>query len=274
MPSMPSAMAQEQRPAAVSPADPVSEDDDGLDVMQRLARRLFPLTPLTVSDQEADRSVLAVCMPDVDRELAVAVGRTVLAAMAHPRAPRPIDQVTVRGRDTAVIVTALSGSGGVLVAGVAPSRSLALFELLCRRQAGGSALPADATSATDDAAEPLVVEAEPRIRSLEAALDAVGSVRASTLRDPRGGRPLHLFLPEGSDVRAAGGFTADLARALDEINGRGAFDTVIVRGGEHRMIIRLAVSGAGAVVAAVGETREPGLAHRQVAGVAGAVATT
>jgi hypothetical protein len=250
---------------------------DELDPMQRLARQLSPLTPLAAAWQDVtDGSALTLCSPAVDRDLATAVGRTVLSAMTHPQAPRPIDQVTVRGPHLAVVVTALGAvTRGVLVVATPRSGSLALLELVCRRQAGGSALPGGAgVSPADEHGEPIVVEPDDQVRSLETALDSVGPVHASALIDPRGGRTVYLFLPDGSDVRAAGAFTADLAQALDGVNRRGAFDTVIVRGGEHRMVVRLAVSGAGAVVAAVGETRTPGLAHRQVAEIAGAVATT
>ena len=78
-------------------------------------------------------------------------------------------------------------------------------------------------------------------------------------------------MPDGSDVRGAGGFTAEIARALRRVGQPGTFDTVILRGGRRRMVIHLASADDAAVVAAAGETRAPGLAHRQVAQVAGAV---
>jgi hypothetical protein len=245
--------------------------------MQRLGPGLVPLTPLAAApDDSGEPSLWTLLSPGVDRDLAAAVGRTVLSALTHPQAPRPIDQVTVRGRQAVVVVTALGDAAGrVLVVATPRSRSLALLELLCRRQAAGAALPLGGTGGAAGETRERLEEVEPdaRVRSLGAALDGVGPVRAWALRDPLGGRRLHLFLPDGSDVRAAGAFTADLARAFDAIGGRGAFDTVIVRGGAHRMVIRLGASGAAAIVAAVAETRSPGLAHRQVAEIAGAVAT-
>ncbi len=256
--------------AGAAPAPEVVRDP-----RRDLAVRLFPLVPLQLTSEEAPGlSLLTLASPRVDGDLATAAVRIVLSALNHPHAPRPIDQITLRGPDTAVVVTPLGHGAGVLVVAVPRSASLGLVELVCRRQAGDAGLPAGATHAATDRgtpSEPLEVERDARFTGLTSALDAVGPLRGSTLRDPRDGRLLQLFLPDGSDVRAAGAFTADLARALLRAPQTGGLDTVIVRGGEHRMIVRLAGAGGGAVVAAVGETRAPGLAHRQVAEIAGAV---
>jgi hypothetical protein len=263
-----------------APAHSEPSEDEPTASLRGIAERLSPLVPLDMASTEVDGvRLLTLQSPVVDSYLAVTAAHAFVPLLADPRAPWGIEQVTVRGQDAAVILTPLGGPGaGMLVAAVPRCGTLALLELVCRRQAsagrGGAASAGGAEGDIDLDPELIEVEPSTRLRRLASSLDAVGPVRVSALRDPESQHSVYLFLPDGCDVRGAGGFTAEVARALRRVGQPGTFDTAIVRGGRQHMVIRLAGADDTAVVAAAGETRAPGLAHRQVADVAGAVATS
>ncbi len=92
-------------------------------------------------------TVFAMASPTVAHETAVAVAGLALPLFTDRRPPWPVDQITLRGPETAVVLTPLGGPGdrGPVLAAAAPrGGALALLEILCRRAASDRAgRPAD-----------------------------------------------------------------------------------------------------------------------------------
>jgi hypothetical protein len=109
------------------------------------------------------------------------------------------------------------------------------------------------------------VDPPTRLRQIASSLGAVGPVSVSALRDAETEQPLYLFLPEGSEARAIGGFAADVARALRKAAELGMVcRSAVLRSGRRRMVIHLQGAGHSSIIVAAGETDRPGLAFRQV----------
>ena len=212
--------------------------------------------------------------PAVDDEVAVTAAALLLPLMRPGRAPWPVDQVTLRGPRAVLILTplgSLPAGGPVLAASVPPGGGVALLELRCREaaaaHAAGTGAPLDDGAASgEEHDEPDLLDVEPstRIREVASSLGALGTVTASSLRDPETDRTLHLFLPAGSDVRAVGALAHDVSGVMRQVAEAGVtFRTAIVRSAARRVVIRLLAGRSNSIVAA-GETARPGLAYRQV----------
>jgi hypothetical protein len=245
--------------------------------MDRVAAALAPLSPLGIGVESAE-GVMLFTASGPDQGRAPGAARILLPLLAEGCAPWPVNQLTMRGVDTVLILTPLCPTGGgaaVLVSAVPPGGVVAAVERLSlRAMAAGASDSMESPRSDPDQTgecqeEPDLVESEPptRVRQMAGSLSALGSVTASMLRDADAERDLYLFLPEGSDVRTTGRFAGELDRVVRRLAGSGyTFHTAVLRCGKRRLIIRLehAATGPAAIVVAGGQTDRPGLAARQV----------
>lgn len=270
-------IAEPGRPAA-KPARPGSLLQGDLHLLRGLTALLPAVGPLAIEVRVVDGvTLLSATAPAVDDEVAVTVARLLLPLIRPGRAPWPVDQVTLRGPRAVLILTPLGGP--VLVASVPPGGGIALLELRCRQAAAAYAARAgapldDGAASGEEHDEPDLLDVEPstRIREVASSLGALGTVTASSLREPETDRALYLFLPPGSDVRAVGALAHDVSGAMRHAaEAAGAmFRSAVVRSAARRIVIRL-LAGHSETIVAAGETAKPGLAYRQVEHAAAAL---
>jgi hypothetical protein len=241
---------------------------------RRIAGLLAPIGSFDVSVQTLDGvTVFAMAAPTVAQETAAAVAGLALPLLTDRRAPWPVDQITLRGPETALVLTPLGGPtdrGPVLAAGAPRGGALALLEILCRRAAGDRdrrpAVPA--IEALPPGRRSLVpAEVPAKAAGLTSALTAFGPVAASVLRDAEGEDVLYFFLPPAADASATGAFAQDLQAVMRKAAGSGAvFRTAVLRSGNTVLVIQNEEVGHGRsiVVVAGGDVTRPGLAYRQI----------
>jgi hypothetical protein len=242
--------------------------------MRRLASLLAPIGSFDASVQVMEgTTVFAMAAPTVAPETAVAVAGLALPLLTDRRASWSIDQITLRGPETALVLTPLGASsdrGPVLAAAAPRGGALALLEILCRRAQGDRSRPPappspDALAATRRRLAPAAVP--PRAAGLASSLTAFGDVNASVLRDTEGEGVLYFFLPTGGDMLAVGSFAQDLQTVMRKAAGSGVvFRTAVLRSGNAFLVIQPEEIGHGRsiVVVAGGDVTRPGLAYRQV----------
>jgi hypothetical protein len=258
-------------PAAVSGPAEATE-------ARRIVALLAPIASFDVSVQAIEGvTVFALASPSVAQETAVAVAGLALPLLTDRRLPRPVDQITLRGPETALVLTPLGEpqEGRPVLAAAAPrGGGLALLEILCRRAAGDRARraagrPADGALPGGRGLAPAPVPS--RMAGLVSNLSAFGSVTASVLRDAESEAVFYFFLPAGDDVPAVGAFAQDLQAVMRKAAGSGAvFRTAILRSGDTLLVIQPEEIGHGRsiVIVAGGSVTRPGLAYRQVERVA------
>jgi len=256
------------------PAAPVSAGPAETAEARRIAALLTPIGSFEVSVQTLEGvTVFAMAAPTVAQETATAVAGLALPLLTDRRAPWPVDQITLRGPETALVLTPLGGPsdrGPVLAAGASRGAALALLEILCRRAAGDrDRRPAPpSVEVLPLGRRSLVPAALPaKVAGLAPALTAFGPVTASVLRDAEGEDVLYFFLPPAADASATGAFAQDLQAVMRKAAGSGAvFRTAVLRSGSTVLVIQNEEVGHGRsiVVVAGGEVTRPGLAYRQV----------
>jgi hypothetical protein len=273
--------AESGRPAA-KPAHRESALQDDLHLLRGLTALLPAVGPLAVEVRVVGGvTLLSATSPAVDDEVAVTAAALLLPLMRPGRAPWPVDQVTLRGPRAVLILTPLGplpAGGPVLTASVPPGGGVALLELRCRQAAAAHAARAaapldDGAASGEERDEPDLLDVEPSTRTREVAssFGALGTVTASSLRDPETDHTLYLFLPPGSDVRAVGALAHDVSGVMRQAAEAGVtFRTAVLRSGARRVVIRLLAGHSNSIVAA-GETAKPGLAYRQVEHAAAAL---
>ena len=216
-------------------------------------------------------TVFAMAAPAVAPETAVAATGLALPLLTDRRAPWRLDQITLRGPETALVLTPLSsGSAAPVLATAAPrGGSLALLEILCRRagaegrrraslrtsappdrhsqpRSGGGAGPGHALTL-----EPHRVSVRSPPRSPETESEAV----------------FYFFLPRGRRRARGGSIRAGSPRR--HAQGCGVRRRVPHCGaaiGDTLVVIQPEEVGHGRsiVVVAGGDVTRPGLAYRQV----------
>ena len=260
-------------PSAPTPAALVPGPAEAAEA-RRIIALLAPIASFDVSVQAVEGvTVFAMAAPTVAHETAAAVAGLALPLFMDRRPPWPVDQITLRGPETAVVLTPLGGPGdrGPVLAAAAPrGGALALLEILCRRAAGDRAgRPAAPGSDVVPAGSPSLAPAAvpSRAAALTRGLTAFGEVTASVLRDAESEAVLYFFLPAGDDVPAVGAFAQDLHAVMRKAAGSGAvFRTAILRSGDTLLVIQPEEIGHGRsiVIVAGGSVTRPGLAYRQV----------
>lgn len=251
-------------PAVVGPAQAAEA--------RRIVALLAPIAAFDVSVQTVDGvTVFALAAPTVAQETAIGVAGLALPLLTERRAPWPLDQITLRGPGTALVLTPLGGSSAAVLATAATrGGALALLEILSRRAAGDheSRVGPGAAHVLPDGGHGLVPVAAPlQSARLAASLTAFGVVTPSLLRDAEGEGVLHFFLPAGEDVLAVGAFAQDLQAVMRKAAGSGAvFRTAVLRSGNTLLVIQPEEVGhdRSIVVVAGGPVTRPGLAYRQV----------
>lgn len=239
---------------------------------RRIVTLLAPIAAFDVSVQTVDGvTVFALAAPAVALETAIGVAGIALPLLTERRTPWPVDQITLRGPDTALVLTPLGGaSAAVLATAAARGGPLALLEILSRRATGDreSRVGPEVAHVLPDGGRSLVQVAVPvRSTRLVSSLTAFGAVTPSVLRDAEGESVLHFFLPAGEDVLAVGAFAQDLQAVMRKAAGSGAvFRTAVLRSGNTLLVIQPEEVGhdRSIVVVAGGAVARPGLAYRQV----------
>ena len=262
--------------APVSPA-PLAGPSESAEA-RRIVALLAPIASFDVSVQAIEGvTVFAMASPTVAQETAIAMAGLALPLLMDRRLPLPVDQITLRGPETALVLTPLGGPHErkpVLATAAPRGGGLALLEILCRRAAGDRGRRA-AVRARDGALPggPGLASAPvpSRMTGLASNLTAFGNVTASVLRDAESEAVFYFFLPAGDDVPAVGAFAQDLQAVMRKAAGSGAvFRTAVLRSGDMLLVIQPEEIGHGRsiVIVAGGSVTRPGLAYRQVERVA------
>jgi hypothetical protein len=239
---------------------------------RRFAGLLAPIAAFDASIQTVDGvTVFALTAPGVAQEMAVAAAGLTLPLLTERRAPWPVDQITLRSRDTAIVLTTLGGPRqSVLAVAARRGGGLALLEILSQRAADRdeSHEGVGIAHVLPDGGRSLVQVAVPgHSARLASSLTAFGPVVPSVRRDAESEDMLHFFLPAGEDVLAVGAFAQDLQAVMRKAAGSGAvFRTAVLRSGNTLLVIQPEEVGhdRSIVVVAGGAVTRPGLAYRQV----------
>jgi hypothetical protein len=241
---------------------------------RRILTLLAPIASFEATVQSMEGvTVFAMAAPTVTPETAAAATGLALPLLTESRAPWPLDQITLRGPETALVLTPLipaNARGPVLATAAARGGALALLEMLCQRAAtkGNRRVAIPAGPPPGERSRSLVpVPVSAQLTRQAASLTAYGRVTASVLRDTEGEGVFYFFLPPGVDVPAVGAFAQDLQAVIRKAAGSGAvFRTAVLRSGNTLVVIQPEEVGHGRsiVVVAGGEVTRPGLAYRQV----------
>ena len=247
---------------------------------RRIVTLLAPIASFDVSSQSAEGvTVYALSAPRVAPEIAVAGAGLALPLFTERLAPWSIDQITFRGPETALVLTAVGSPGDrrVLAAAVPRGGGLALLEILCRRAAGdhGDGAIRASIGEGQPGSRSLAATSAERVAALTSSLTAFGGVTASALRDIGGEGLLYLFLPAGADVAGIGALAQDVEAIMRKAAGSGAvFRTAVLRSGRTLLVVQPeeVAHGRSIIVVAGGEVSRPGLAYRQLERVTAALA--
>jgi hypothetical protein len=241
---------------------------------RRILALLAPIASFEATVQSMEGvTVFAMAAPTVTPETAMAATGLALPLLTERRVPWPLDQITLRGPETALVLTPLtpaSARGPVLATTAARGGALALLELLCQRAAaqGSRGVTMPAGSPPGERGRSLVpAPVSAQLARHASSFTAYGQVTASVLRDTEGEGVFYFFLPPGVDVFAVGAFAQDLQAVIRKAAGSGAvFRTAVLRSGNTLVVIQPEEVGHGRsiVVVAGGEVTRPGLAYRQV----------
>ncbi|MDO8476437.1 MAG: hypothetical protein Q7W02_09635, partial [Candidatus Rokubacteria bacterium] len=214
---------------------------------------------------------------------AVVAAAGLLSPVIARRAPRPVEQATLRGVGGTLVLTPVGSgwtTGTALAVGLRPGGPLARLEILARRAAAAHEPPSPAESRqTVPQTVPQAVSmtarfdaAPPPAAAAAAAedLQAFGPLTAQSYREPTSGVLIHCFVPPGASAAELAPFAWELAQAMaqgSQAGPLGSFHSAVLRSGRERFEIRRLPSAAGpATVLVVGgaDTGRPGLARLQV----------
>lgn len=251
---------------------------------------LAPVGPLEVESQTLmGIELFTACSPRLANDAVVQAAFRFLSFLAESPGAQPVTQTTIRGGAGALVLTPLgplAGGGPVLAAAIPQRGALALLEILSLRiaaeyRATRAALAATLSKPPRPVATlaPLAETAvPPRVELLARSLTAGGPLRPFCFEDPTGPRLLYLLVGPDVDARAIGAFASDLYRVMevdDQPGGVGPFQSVVVRLGSQRVVVRPVAATAERstllVTAGPGDDR-PGLARLQLERLAGRLA--
>jgi len=258
-------------PVEPAPAAPIA-DAAATAEARRILALLAPIASFEVTIQAMEGvTVFAMTAPAVAPETAVAATGLALPLLTDRRAPWPLDQITLRGPEIALVLTPLSRGGlaaSVLATAAPRGGSLALLEILSLRARAEGSPRTGSVPALPDRNRNLVPATVPgQVARFASSFTAYGPVTASVLRDTEGEGVFYFFLPRGADVPAVGAFAQDLQAVIRKAAGSGAvFRTAVLRSGNTLVVIQPEEVGHGRsiVVVAGGDVTRPGLAYRQV----------
>ena len=203
--------------------------------------------------------------------VAAAAGR--LSPLIARRAPRPVEQATLRGVGGALVLTPVGSgwnTGAALAVGLRPGGPLARLEILARRAAAmhdpGS--PAAERQAVTPAARFDCGPPPPTVAAED--LEAFGPLTAQSYREPTSGALIHCFVSPGTSAAELAPFAWELAQVMEqcaEAGALGSFHSAFLRSGSERLEIRRLSSSTGpapVLVVAGADTGRPGLARLQI----------
>jgi hypothetical protein len=265
----------EHAPVAHEPDDAVASTAPLGDVAvpPRDIRALF--ARLDRFDIDTDRvdgvTLYRVVGPDLSAEALRDVAANLVTLLRKGWSGRGLDQITVRGATTAVVVTALgdlTGSGGVLVAGTLRGPGLALVELLGRR--GAATWPSTpgagrsvAVLPDEELVEPIDGEDLSRIASV---MDAFGPVAGRCFAGDAA--LVYAFVEPSFEAPDVAQFAREVVDAIAAagVSGLDPMESVTARSGVEHVVIRPVPRPRGVprLVVAAGPVERPGLAQRQV----------
>ena len=261
-------------PSIESGSVPALPDPAAAAEARRILTLLAPIASFEATVQSMEGvTVFSMVAPAVTPETAVAATGLALPLLTDSRAPWPLDQITLRGPETALVLTPLnpaSPRGPVLATAASRGGALALLEMLSQRAVakGSRRVATPAAQPLPERGRSLVPAPVPAQATRQASsLTAYGPVTASVLRDTEGEGVFYFFLPPGTDVPAVGAFAQDLQAVIRKAAGSGAvFRTAVLRSGNTLVVIQPEEVGHGRsiVVVAGGDVTRPGLAYRQV----------
>ena len=261
-------------PSIESGSVPALPDPAAAAEARRILTLLAPIASFEATVQSMEGvTVFSMVAPAVTPETAVAATGLALPLLTDSRAPWPLDQITLRGPETALVLTPLnpaSPRGPVLATAASRGGALALLEMLSQRAVakGSRRVATPAAQPLPERGRSLVPAPVPAQATRQASsLTAYGPVTASVLRDTEGEGVFYFFLPPGADVPAVGAFAQDLQAVIRKAAGSGAvFRTAVLRSGNTLVVIQPEEVGHGRsiVVVAGGDVTRPGLAYRQV----------
>jgi len=217
-------------------AAPVSVETEAA----RLAATLTLLGGIAVGVGSVDGDGrFTVMAGDVTADAVAATVRPLLPLLDGNERPWPVEQITVRREQDAVVLTPLGGAG-LLVASVKRDFRLAMVEMRCREAAASGAAAFAGTGEMprrQDAAPSLTaIAGGPAAELLARSMSAFGPLTLTVLRgDPA--LELCLLLPPGDDAAMIGRFVwaaLDLARDAEADR----LDSVEIRFGARRILLR------------------------------------
>ena len=260
------------KPAPVALTPPPAVTDDESDALGRaLALGLMPLGAFDWRARRiGGRPLVCFVPPALTRE-----GIDALAAAATPLVERlaswGIEQMTIRTTRLVCVLTPL-GARGCLAAAVRRGGAVAMLELLSARAARATG---DVASVVSTAIAFAAVDTAPsgngsgqRLGEAARVLAAFGPV-ASSMAEAEGSAP-RVYVFAGQDQAVLAGAARAVHDALitgHNENALGRLESVVLRRGRHRAIVRPLRGPAGvpAVLAAAGEVTLAGRAHRAAA---------
>ena len=259
---------------------PAAGEVTEIEETRRIVTLLAPIAAFDVSIQSAEGvTVYAMTAPRVAPDIAIAGASLALPLFTDRHAPWSLDQITFRGPETALVLTAIGtlSDRRVLAAAVPRGGGLALLEILCQRASGNhgdGATPGFPGEGLPGSRGLVQMSAE-RVANVISSLTAFGDVTASALSDVGGEGVLYLFLPARAEVAGIGALAQDIQAIMRKAAGSGAmFRTAVLRSGQTHLIIQPeeVAHGRSVIVVAGGEVSRPGLAYRQLERVTAALA--
>lgn len=251
---------------------------------RRLATVFYPITPFELGVHAVDGAdVVVLSGGSWTREALAAIAGRLAPIFERAERLDAIEQITLRGADGPVVVTALgcvSAGAPVLAAAVPERGTMALLEILSRRAADryraahpartAPNAPPPVVTAVDSERrpplEPVAIgsSAQRTIQRIVTTLAVLGPVTPTVFTDGEGQRLLYVFAP--TDAEPA--LVAALARALHTTTAeRTTVESIAGRFADHWLLVRPVAAGAGgpALLAVLGERHHrPGLMHHVV----------
>jgi hypothetical protein len=262
-------------PEKVSPPEPQPARFEPRMKAVKLAALLVPWDTAALDEaQVGDFAIISVSAAGLaDGAVAAAAGR--LSPVIARRAPRPVEQATLRGVGGTLVLTPVGSgwnTGTALAVGLRPGGPLARLEMLARRAARAHESSANGPRQHDGTPAATLATAPPHAAAAAAAedLEAFGPLMSQSYRESTSGGLVHCFVSPGSPIALVATFAWELAQAMAQGAQEGpfgSFHSAVLRAGTERYEIRRLRSATGpAPVLVVGgaDTGRPGLARLQV----------
>jgi hypothetical protein len=261
-----------ERPIPVEPPATPLPERRGHAAM--VAALMAPLDTAALEEaQIGDFNIISVSTAGMPSGTVAAAAARLSPLMARG-APRPIEQVTLRGLGGALVLTPVGSgwsSGTALAVGTRPGGALARLEMLASRAARHE--PASPSSPKRNGASFPRLEVTPAPPAVTAAaqdLTIFGPLAPQSFREPASGAVVHCLVSPGTLAADLAPFACELAQIMAQATpagALGAFHSAVLRSGSTRVEIRRLPSAAGlALILVVGgnDTGRPGLARLQV----------